>query len=81
MRKLSSLAAALAEAGAVLASTSAAVVAQGTRLNVPPPNDGAVRQIKELDRAGKSKDAWRISRMVAQPQAVWLTGGTPAEVR
>ena len=81
MRKLSSFAAALAVACAALASSSAAVVAQGTRLYTPPPNDGAVRQIKELDRAGKSKDAWRLSRMVAQPQAVWLTGGTPAEVR
>jgi endoglucanase len=81
VRKLSSLAAALAVACAVLASTSAAVVAQGTRFYTPPPNSGAERQIKELDRAGKSKDAWRLSRMVAQPQAVWLTDGTPAEVR
>ncbi len=54
---------------------------RGTRLYVPPPNDGAKDQIKLLKKKGKKKDAALISEMIETPQAVWLTLGTPREVK
>lgn len=48
---------------------------------VPPPNPGAVAQIKALQAQGKHRDAALLKRMVDNPQAVWFTGGTPQEVR
>ncbi len=52
-----------------------------TRFYVPPPDPGAVKQIKALVRSGDLKDAVGVTRMVTTPQAVWFNGGTPAEVR
>ncbi|WP_315096623.1 glycoside hydrolase family 6 protein [uncultured Cellulomonas sp.] len=51
-----------------------------TRLFTPPPNPGAVTQIKELVKARQWADAAAITKMVATPTAVWFTSGTPAEV-
>ena len=55
--------------------------APATRLFTPPPNDGAVAQIKQLVKAHQWSDAAAITKMVATPQAVWFTSGTPAEVK
>jgi len=52
-----------------------------TRLFTPPPNDGAVAQIKQLAKQHQWSDAALLTRMVATPQAVWFTSGTPKDVR
>ncbi len=52
----------------------------GSRLFVPPPSDGAPQQIAHLLTSGHVADAVRIAEMEAVPRAVWLTGGTPAQV-
>src|SRR4051794_20585484 len=49
----------------------------GTRFYVPPANDGAKAQIKDLKKRHQRKDAELIQKMVETPQAVWLTKGTP----
>ncbi|WP_421740235.1 glycoside hydrolase family 6 protein [Cellulomonas sp.] len=54
--------------------------APAARLFTPPPNDGAVAQIKQLVKARQWSDAAAVTKMVATPQAVWFTSGTPAEV-
>jgi len=51
-----------------------------TRFFVPPPDPAAVKQIASLLRARDLKNAARLTAMVTTPQAVWFTGGTPAEV-
>lgn len=52
-----------------------------TRLYTPPPNPGATEQIAQLLRDRKYADAKALKKMVATPQAVWFTKGTPQEVR
>jgi endoglucanase len=52
-----------------------------TRLYTPPPNEGAVAQIKQLVKDRRYADAKAVTTMVATPQAVWFTSGTPKEVR
>ncbi|GCE77804.1 glucanase [Cellulomonas biazotea] len=52
-----------------------------TRLYVPPPNEGAVKQIAQLVKKRQYADAKALTKMVATPQAVWFTEGTPKEVR
>ncbi|WP_051640204.1 glycoside hydrolase family 6 protein [Cellulomonas sp. URHE0023] len=52
-----------------------------TRLFTPPPDSGAVQQIAELAKSHQWSDALAITKMVATPQAVWFTQGTPAEVK
>jgi endoglucanase len=52
-----------------------------TRLYTPPPDEGAVRQVAHLLRKHRVSEATAISRMVATPQAVWFTSGTPQQVR
>ena len=80
--------AALAVVGSLAAATPSAAAAaaarsapRDTRFYVPPPDPGAIRQIKDLARGGDLRDAVGIARMVTTPQAVWFTSGTPAEVR
>jgi endoglucanase len=62
-------------------ATRADVLPARTRLFVPPADQGALRQIAALLRAGNARDAALIWREVTTPQAVWFTSGTPAEVR
>jgi endoglucanase len=50
-------------------------------LFVPPPNDGAIAQIKALKKAHKRKEAAAISTMIETPQAVWFTKGTAKSVK
>lgn len=52
-----------------------------TRFTVRQPDTGAIRQIGDLLRTHNKADAALIGQMILTPQAVWLTGGTPAEVR
>ncbi len=52
-----------------------------TRLYVPPPPDGSLRQIADLLRQRDLAGARSIASMITSPQAVWLEKGTPAEVR
>jgi endoglucanase len=72
------LAAGLGLSLSVLAGPAAA--GEPHRFYVPPPNPGALRQVARLVRAGDLQDARRIGRMIATPQAVWITGGTPRSV-
>lgn len=51
------------------------------RLFVPPPAQGAVGQVAQLLRNHDVRDAVLLSRLISTPQAVWFTGGTPAQVR
>ncbi len=52
-----------------------------TRFYVPPPDKGAFTQIVDLLKHRDVKDAFLIGDMVTTPQAVWLNGGTPAQVK
>jgi len=66
--------------------TSAAVgqgraLAPDTRFFVRTPDRGAVEQFISLLRDHDLKDAALLARMEATPQAVWLNGGTPAQVQ
>jgi endoglucanase len=48
---------------------------------VPKPDHGAISQIAELTASGDRADAALIRMMIETPQAVWLTGGTPKQVK
>ncbi|HUZ27049.1 MAG TPA: glycoside hydrolase family 6 protein [Streptosporangiaceae bacterium] len=52
-----------------------------TRFYVPPADPGAIAQEQQLLAAGHRRDAALIARMTTTPTAVWLDGGTPAQVR
>ena len=52
-----------------------------TRFFAPAPVPGAVQQIAGLIKQKAFQDAAALTAMVATPQAVWLTGGTPEDVR
>src|SRR5215208_5220293 len=52
-----------------------------TRFYIPPPNHDAVRQIAQLTAKHKKADARLIAEMIATPQAVWFTKGTPKSVK
>jgi endoglucanase len=55
-------------------------LAPGDRLFVRTPDPGAIQQGLRLLKHGDARDAALLARMEATPQAVWLTGGTPAQV-
>jgi endoglucanase len=69
----------MAAAGAAPASDR--TLPAGTRFLVPAPNQGAVQQGIDLLRQGRLADAARLAKMLATPQAVWVTKGTPGEAR
>jgi endoglucanase len=48
---------------------------------VPKADTGATQQIVSLIRHHKFSDAALLQKMVGKGHAVWLTGGTPSEVR
>ncbi len=58
-----------------------ACTSSGSRFYVPPPRDGAVLQIKSLIKKHDFKNATLVAKLISQGRAVWLTGGTPAEVK
>lgn len=82
------LGAALAVPIAVAGPAAAATAAPGgahtlstdTRFFVPVADTDAIHQIAQAVGSGDLKDAALLTRMVATPQAVWLTDGTPAQV-
>ena len=49
-------------------------------LYVPDPNPGAIAQLDDLRRAGRSADAAVLQAMIDTPSAVWFEGGTPTDV-
>ncbi|MBO0868200.1 MAG: glycoside hydrolase family 6 protein [Micromonosporaceae bacterium] len=51
-----------------------------TRFYTPPANAGALKQIKDLTKAGDARGAAQISTMINTPQAAWFTSGTPDKV-
>jgi endoglucanase len=51
-----------------------------TRFALRQPDAGAVTQLDQLFRAHQFRNAFTLFNMLAQPQGVWLTGGTPSEV-
>ena len=52
-----------------------------TRFFTPPPDQGAVQQAFSLIKSGQVKNALLIAAMEVAPRAVWVTGGTPSQVR
>jgi endoglucanase len=67
----------LSEAEGALAAAKAA---SPSKFFIPAPDRGAVKQIAALLKARDVVDALKVTAMVTTPQAVWLTGGSPAEV-
>jgi endoglucanase len=51
-----------------------------TQFYIPAPHPAALEQIAGLAASGAEADARLIQDMLALPQAVWFTGGTPATV-
>ena len=54
---------------------------KGSRFFVPAPMPGAVQQIADLIKQKAFGDAAPLTAMQATPQGIWLTGGTPEDVR
>lgn len=52
-----------------------------TPFYVPKPNHGAIEQIAGLISSGNKTDADLVAEMIATPQAVWFTKGTPKSVQ
>lgn len=50
-----------------------------TRFFVPRPGSGSIQQAVGLLEKFQLKNALLIAAMEATPQAVWLTGNTPAQ--
>jgi endoglucanase len=50
------------------------------RFLIRQPDDAAIEQIWKLLLRGQYRDAELLVRLETVPQAVWLTGGTPAEI-
>jgi endoglucanase len=84
------LAAATALAGALAAgastatastTSSARTLAPDTRFFVPLPTSAAIAQDATLLAHGELGEAAGLARMLATPQAVWFTSGTPAQVQ
>jgi len=70
-----------ATAAASSTTASARLLAPGTRFFVPVPPGAALRQEAALLQAGHVAEAAGLARMLATPQAVWFTSGTPAQVK
>jgi endoglucanase len=83
---VSTILAALIASAPVLASTKPHTgdgrsLDPNTRFYVPKPNQGALDQIADLTASGNKADANLIKKMIATPQAVWFTSGTPKNVK
>jgi endoglucanase len=61
--------------------SSSRTLAPDTRFFVPPPPQAAIAQELTLLRDRHLAEALRLARMLATPQAVWFTSGTPAQVK
>src|SRR5262245_51958112 len=56
-------------------------LSQNTQFYIPPPNHDAIRQIAQLIANHDRANARLITEMIATPQAVWFTKGTPKTVK
>jgi len=72
-------AAAAASVTASSTATSSRTLAPDTRFFVPLPTSAALAQEAALLRSGHVAQAAGLARMLATPQAVWFTSGTPAQ--
>jgi endoglucanase len=73
-----------ATATLALAMTATPTLGATPEFYVPPPDKGAVNQIKDLVKQGDASDlsnAALLTAMVSEGHAVWFTGGTPGAVR
>jgi endoglucanase len=70
-----------ATATLALAMTTTPTLAASSSFYVPPPDKGAVKQIKDLVKQADFSDAALLTTMVSEGHAVWFTGGTPGAVR
>ncbi|MFI6327160.1 glycoside hydrolase family 6 protein [Micromonospora chersina] len=77
---LAAVAATLAAAVPFSTAPAGAELRDGVTFYTPRPDHGAVTQIAELTAAGRYREAAGLRAMVRTPQAVWVTGGSPAEV-
>ena len=78
---LLALALGLTTTGAFASTSSSGAAAADTRFFVPAPNRGALDQLQQLLKQHDAVNAGLLLRMITTPQAVWLTGGTPDQVR
>lgn len=67
--------------GEAESALTAAKAAAPSKFFIPPPDPGAVKQVAALLKARDIVNAAKLTAMVTTPQAVWLTGGSPAEVQ
>jgi endoglucanase len=65
----------------VTATPASAASPHHQRLFTPAPDPGAVSQIKQLVHGGDLRDATLLGSMIATPQALWFTSGTPQQVQ
>ncbi|MFG3298107.1 glycoside hydrolase family 6 protein [Micromonospora chersina] len=77
---LAAVAATLAAAVPFSPAPAGAELRDGVTFYTPRPDHGAVTQIAELTAAGRYQEAAGLRAMIRTPQAVWVTGGSPAEV-
>jgi endoglucanase len=52
-----------------------------TELFAPPPNDGALAQVRDLWKARDYANALKLLTLATTPHAAWFANGTPEEVR
>jgi endoglucanase len=68
-------------AGSAGARTAGRSLAPGTSFYAPGFEQGAKQQWAALEGAGEQSDADLLAAMESVPRAVWLTGGSPGQVR
>jgi endoglucanase len=74
-------AAVVAAVAAPAVAPAANGLAPNTRFSLRLPDNDAVKEIAGEVKGRDLADALRLTAMEATPQAVWLTGGTPAQVQ
>lgn len=62
-------------------STTESELSSTTQFYVPPPTDGALKQVSDLLHARSWGDAARVAKLVGEPQAVWFASGSPSDVK
>lgn len=81
IRTLVVLVASAAVTGVTGAATASSPFTPSTQFYVPKPDQGALAQVSDLLSKQDRTGATLIRAMTRQSHAVWLTGGTPAEVQ
>ena len=67
--------------GFVAANQASLELEPDTEFYVVQPNQGAKKQINQLEKSGNQADANLIRNMIRTPQAEWFTGGKPSSVK